>query len=316
MDECAAGPDRCTVQINRLHSGGFGTTFSAAVARNGIVSNVVAKRVQLHTSEEKAKFDGEVHLLGKVCAHPSIINVCGSALLQIHGMCFGLLLMEHAPGGDTLDWLLKHGPLSEGATRDACHPRRGSLSASFFRHICTGEATTCLSDAINALVHCHRLGVVHRDIKLENLLLRGTTIDEGILVADFGLAREQSHTAQLFHDVAGTAAYRAPEVGAAGSCPRKADVWSLGVVLFAWCHGRIPVREASASCPRFVWLQEQQAAGAKACDAIYSFDSSSFPVRPTLRALRPLLDAMLETSPHRRPDAFECSTHCCVNARS
>ena len=107
--------DRCTVQINLRQSGGFGTVSSAGVTSYGIVSSIVAKQIQLRTSEEKAKFDNEVHLLGNVCAHSSIVDMCGSGLFQIHGTCFGLLLLQHAPGGDTLDWLLRHGPLSEGA---------------------------------------------------------------------------------------------------------------------------------------------------------------------------------------------------------
>ena len=154
----------------------------------------------------------------------------------------------------------------------------------------TGDAQICIFDAINAFAHCHHLGIVHRDIKMENLMLRGRTIDEGVLVVDFGLAAKQSHPAQLFYDTAGTNGYRAPEVGAsAGFCPRKADVWSLGIVLFAWCHGGMPFYDASAACPRFSWFQEHHAAGVSACDAIYSFgESVTAAIWPEPLATRPL----------------------------
>ena len=153
------------------------------------------------------------------------------------------------------------------------------------------------------------MSIVHRDVKLENLVLRGKTMDEGVLLIDFGLAKQQTHATQLFYDEAGTVAYRAPEVGAAGYCPRKADVWSLGVTLFAWCHGQMPLREASANCSRFLRLHQQQAAGVKACDAILSSSSSTPPVasRSTLQTLRPLLDGMLEIDPRNRSSMRECA---------
>ena len=74
--------------------------------------------------------------------------------------------------------------------------------------MCTGNVTSAVS-------HCHNLGVAHRDIKLENLLLRSNDIAEGLLLADFGLATKADH-GHLCYDKVGTVPYRAPEVGASG----------------------------------------------------------------------------------------------------
>ena len=88
-----------------------------------------------------------------------------------------------------------------------------------------------MSDATDAISHCHRRGIYHRDIKLENFVLRGQGLESGLLLIDFGLARYSDDACQeLIYDEVGTKAYHAPEIGtSAGHYLDRADVWALGV---------------------------------------------------------------------------------------
>lgn len=113
-----------------------------------------------------------------------------------------------------------------------------------------------------AIRFLHTNGVVHRDIKLENLLLRdkiegSSPVDAiHIQLADFGSARylrkrsfERSATAHV-----GTLAYMAPEQHVGGTVDASLDMWSFGIVLAALCTGRHPLRDV----PRDEWHREMQ----------------------------------------------------------
>jgi eukaryotic-like serine/threonine-protein kinase len=88
------------------------------------------------------------------------------------------------------------------------------------------------------LEHAHAAGLVHRDIKPQNLLLRS---DGVVKIADFGIARaaEATKLTQI-GSVLGTAAYLAPEQASGDPVTAAADVYSLGVVLYELLAGRTP----------------------------------------------------------------------------
>ncbi|GAB2299400.1 CBL-interacting protein kinase 2 [Dionaea muscipula] len=98
---------------------------------------------------------------------------------------------------------------------------------------------------ISAVDFCHRSGVYHRDLKLENLLL-----DENghLKVSDFGLSAlaECKRSDELLHTICGTPAYVAPEViKRKGYDGAKADIWSCGVILYASLSGHLPFLDAN-----------------------------------------------------------------------
>ncbi|XP_054804585.1 phosphoenolpyruvate carboxylase kinase 2-like isoform X2 [Prosopis cineraria] len=99
------------------------------------------------------------------------------------------------------------------------------------------EASRIMRQLMQAVSHCHRLGVAHRDIKPENILFMG---QHGRLkLADFGSA-EIFKERELMSGVVGTPYYVAPEVVGGREYSEKVDVWSSGVILYMMLSGAPP----------------------------------------------------------------------------
>jgi serine/threonine-protein kinase len=104
--------------------------------------------------------------------------------------------------------------------------------------IAPGEAIELAAQACRGLAHAHAAGLVHRDVKPQNLLLRE---DRMVKVADFGIARAAETTALTqIGTVLGTAAYLSPEQALGEEVTAAADVYSLGAVLYELLTGRPP----------------------------------------------------------------------------
>ncbi|KAL3057555.1 hypothetical protein OYC64_007926 [Pagothenia borchgrevinki] len=89
----------------------------------------------------------------------------------------------------------------------------------------------------SALGFLHDLGIIHRDVKMENILLS----DQGHLrLSDFGLAQRLKRGGRAF-TICGTIQYMAPEVLSGGPYNHAADWWSFGVMLFSLVTGKFPV---------------------------------------------------------------------------
>jgi len=86
-----------------------------------------------------------------------------------------------------------------------------------------------------AINHCHAQGIVHRDIKPDNIMITET---DTVRLIDFGLSKASNNKAKMT-TVAGTPYYMAPEV-LEGSYSSKADIWSLGVLLYTLVCGYLP----------------------------------------------------------------------------
>nr|XP_046245437.1 ribosomal protein S6 kinase-related protein isoform X2 [Scatophagus argus] len=89
----------------------------------------------------------------------------------------------------------------------------------------------------SALGFLHDIGIIHRDVKMENILLN----DQGHLrLSDFGLSRRLNRGGRAF-TICGTIQYMAPEVLGGGPYNHAADWWSLGIMLFSLVTGEFPV---------------------------------------------------------------------------
>ncbi|EFJ49603.1 hypothetical protein VOLCADRAFT_42482, partial [Volvox carteri f. nagariensis] len=168
----------------------------------------VIDRSKLSDPNEAKRMQREIRVM-KHLSHQCVIKLFEVVESPRHLF----LVMEHAPAGSLLDYVRARKRLPEA---DAC---------VFFQQI------------VSSLEYCHSREVVHRDIKLENILL---DTDQRMKLIDFGLSAFFVPGKRLrVH--CGSPSYAAPEIVA-----RKAyegppvDVWSLGVVLFAMVAGYLP----------------------------------------------------------------------------
>ena len=127
------------------------------------------------------------------------------------------IVMELAEKGDLLDYINAHQRLSE-----TCAKR-------MFR------------DLIEGISNCHRWGIVHRDLKCENLLIDK---DNHLKIADFGFAR--TYEGRELETYCGSFAYAAPEIILGQPYNGvMTDIWSMGVILYAMVCGRLPFRDTN-----------------------------------------------------------------------
>ena len=122
-----------------------------------------------------------------------------------------------------------------------CAPN-GDLGAHLekVRRLGEADAAKFLVQTASAVAHCHGRGVVHRDLKPENLLLDGNM---DIKLTDFGLSALVK-PGVLLKVPCGTPAYSAPElISRQPYDGTRADVWSLGVLLYQMLHGTLPFHD-------------------------------------------------------------------------
>eukprot|EP00928_Gymnodinium_smaydae_P038343 TRINITY_DN26470_c0_g2_i2.p1 TRINITY_DN26470_c0_g2~~TRINITY_DN26470_c0_g2_i2.p1 ORF type:complete len:717 (-),score=77.12 TRINITY_DN26470_c0_g2_i2:18-2120(-) len=100
------------------------------------------------------------------------------------------------------------------------------------------ESLTILEDILKALVHVHSKGIVHRDVKTDNVLMYDGSHKRAVLT-DFGIAAHMSEV-ELLAESCGTPGYVAPEVLRGGSFSRRSDVFSCGVLFYATLLGVMP----------------------------------------------------------------------------
>ena len=144
--------------------------------------------------------------------HPNIATIY--AVDEFEGQPF--LAFEYLPGG-TLRSELKR-----------IYANGGSLPAD--------KAFRWVVQVGRALAHAHNHGIVHRDVKSENILL---TEDGSLKLTDFGVALMAGH-ASGGAETAGTAAYMSPEQALGLETDHLADMFSYGVVVFEMLTGRLP----------------------------------------------------------------------------
>ena len=97
---------------------------------------------------------------------------------------------------------------------------------------------------MGALSYLHKMGVIHRDIKLDNILLKKKRGGEGevdIRLIDFGLSKEIKVKRLKDREKIGTHTYMAPEV-IEGVYSSKCDMWSVGIVLITLISGKNPFK--------------------------------------------------------------------------
>ncbi|HEX8688888.1 MAG TPA: serine/threonine-protein kinase, partial [Solirubrobacterales bacterium] len=245
----------------RIGSGGFGVVYEAwdgrlerSVAVKAIESRGDSRRRVLREAQAAARLN-----------HPGIVT-----LYEMGEEDGNALLVTELVEGATLAELSAAGSLSDREI--------GEIGA----------------DLCEALDHAHARGVVHRDVKPQNVLVGGEGEQRAKLM-DFGVARLADSAALTAPgDVVGTLAYMSPEQAEGSAAGPEADVYSLALVLYECWSGENPNRRATP---------------AATARAIGGRPRPLHRLRPELpRELSETIDACLQRRPGRRPSLEELGT--------
>jgi len=103
-------------------------------------------------------------------------------------------------------------------------------------------AATLVEKMLSAILYCHHHGVVHRDIKLDNMIYEDEREDAELKLIDFGFARAVCPGRETMHDQLGTPSYMSPELWAERETPydSSVDMWAIGVVAYMLLSGQRP----------------------------------------------------------------------------
>ncbi|OAY80305.1 SNF1-related protein kinase catalytic subunit alpha KIN10, partial [Ananas comosus] len=190
---------------------GIGSFSKVKVANHALTGNVVAVKIvsrqKLRNMDLEENARREIEIL-KLLQHPHVIQFC--EVVEAHANIY--IVMEHAESGELFDHLVEKGRLQE------CEARH------FFQQIISG------------VEHCHRNMVIHRDLRLENLLLDSKY---NIKIIDFGMSNTfwdgQLPRTNFLNP------YSAPElISRKPHNGPEVDVWSCGVILYALICGHLP----------------------------------------------------------------------------
>jgi len=201
--------------------GGMGEVYAARDTRLG--RRVAVKRLPARVAgdpETARRFRREA-LAASALNHPNILTV-----YEVVERDEGDLLVTELIEGMTVRERLADGPLSLAAALDIVLPAARGLAAA------------------------HAAGIVHRDVKPENLMIR----DDGLVkIVDFGIAKpvdgalDDAATATGTDRIVGTLGYMSPEQARGLAVDPRTDVWSLGVVLYEAVTGEHPFAGATAT---------------------------------------------------------------------
>lgn len=189
-----------------------------------IVAIKILKEEFLNNEEFKRRFKNESKAIA-LLSHPNIVKV--------YDVNFGeklqYIVMEYIDGITLKEYINKQGAITWN-------------DALFF-----------MTQILRAVQHAHDKGIVHRDIKPQNIILLK---NGNIKVTDFGIARfSRSETRTLTEQAIGSVHYIAPEQAKGEYTDEKADIYSLGVVLYEMLAGSVPFEADSAVSVALMQLQ-------------------------------------------------------------
>ena len=210
----------------------FGLTFEKVLGQGGMgavylctedqLDRKVAVKVMLreffNNEEVRERFIGEAKALAKM-QHPNIITIHGLKVDKETGDTF--IVMEYLKGANLYDLLEQKGPME------------WSKAQAIFGAVCS------------AIESAHAEGIIHRDIKPDNIFIIGTNGSFHVKVLDFGLAKmenpQKKHKTKT-GDVFGSPEYMAPEqaMGEHDLVDARSDIYSLGSVLYHILTGSTP----------------------------------------------------------------------------
>lgn len=196
-----------------IGEGGFGKVYHGTHKKSG--QQVAVKYIDLSEYMKKANKIEEIFKEAKILmqlTHKNIIKLHQACVIE-NDIC---LIMEYADGGELVDYVREHDGISEVQSRNI------------------------VRQVASAMQHCHGMGVIHRDLKLENVLFE-TQARTRIKVVDFGISglivggeAEKNNAATL--------KYMTPEMTSSSNSTASPamDVWAIGIMLYSMLFNRLP----------------------------------------------------------------------------
>ncbi len=183
-----------------------------------------------------ARFSREAKAASRI-SHPHAVSVTDFGEAE-NGVVF--LVMEYLDGRALKDIIRSEGPMPLSRAVEIVRQVSGALDAA------------------------HQQGVVHRDLKSDNIMLSRTNGGDWAKVLDFGIAKIQQPEGVRDHDltaanlVIGTPQYMSPEqCSQTGTIDARSDVYSLGVIVYEMLSGRVPFTGESATVIMMKQVQDQ-----------------------------------------------------------
>ena len=199
----------------QIASGGMATIYAGIDTR--LDRPVAVKVMHAHLANDEAfvsRFIKEAKATAAL-SHPNIVSIQDQGWNE-GGPPAVFLVMELVEGSTLRDFLNENGPLSVEQTIQFITP------------------------VLSALAAAHLIGIIHRDVKPENILI---SKDGRIKVADFGLARNMTMAQTMTAEssvVLGSVSYLSPEQVQRGIADARSDVYAIGIVLFEMLLGKKP----------------------------------------------------------------------------
>jgi serine/threonine protein kinase len=258
--------------LEKIGTGGFSTVARARDRRTGaeVAIKVVDKSKYAPTDRS---FDREVAVLSEV-RHENVVELYATYVTERNVF----MVCELVTGGELLDRVSRAGSFTED------------------------EAKSVIRQVLSAVAHMHARNIVHRDLKLENILLSDAGAGPLVKLIDFGLARFKPE-GQTLRTICGSPLYIAPEILELETSKNEdecystaCDMWSVGVILFALLSGYSPFDDEDES----VLYQNIR-------NGIYHLEPGvwDFISNPA----KSLVAGLLETDPNERLSAEQALAH-------
>jgi serine/threonine-protein kinase PpkA len=238
--------------IKKLGEGGMSQVFLAEYSATG--AQHVLKLIHITEDDDGdmlQRFISEYALISQI-DHPNVAKIFTQGFSASHAY----IAMEYFPGGD--------------------------LRRLMSDDIAIDVALAVLMQIAGALGAIHERGIVHRDMKPDNIMIRA---DGSLALADFGIATlKDTRLAKTAHgEVFGTPAYIAPEQASAQPTDHRADLYALGVMFFELLTGQKPYRASTTEA------------------LLYQHVNLAIPELPAqFSQLQPLINAMMAKKPEER----------------
>ena len=201
--------------LERIGTGGMAIVYKAKCHRlNRLVAIKILKSDLAQNEEFRRRFNAESQAVAQL-SHPNIVSV-----------------YDVSRGGD-MEYIVME--LIDGITLKQYMEKRGQLNWL--------ESLHFITQIMRGLSHAHSRGIIHRDIKPQNIMVLR---DGSVKVADFGIACLADSAQTLTQEALGSVHYISPEQARGDRPDARSDIYSSGVVLYEMLTGRLPFEGESA----------------------------------------------------------------------